>query len=147
MIPNLKPELYELIKNISVKNTYYGNRISPSIMKQFVIEETDLNVGILVPYWLPVTERGRGPRRSTKNFGLAKLIYNWMERKGLFTSATAKGKLNEARFVAYYINKHGNAQFRNKVFVDIYTSERKKTIEQIDKKFSSEINRITMQVI
>lgn len=65
----------------------------------------------------------------------------------MFKSGTAKGKVNEAKSVTWYLNKYGNKQFRNKVFIDIYESERKKTIEKINQKFSLEIDKITMDVI
>lgn len=147
MIPNLKPEMAELIANISTKNMYGGNKIPDSIMKQFTIVEDDFHVGILVPYWLSVVERGRGVRKSNKDSGLWKNIYRWMEKRNIFRSTTTKGKINEARYITWYINKYGNKQFRNKTFVDIYTTERKKTIEKIDKKFAFEIHKITMDVI
>jgi len=147
MIPNLKPEMAELIKNISQKNMYSGNKISESIMRMFTIEETDFNCGIIVPYWMGVLERGRGPRKSNTDTGLWKRIYHWMEKHSMFKSGTDKGKIREAKYVTYYINKYGNKQFRNKVFVDIYTEERKKTIEKINEKFSKEIHKITMEVI
>jgi len=143
----LKPELEELIRNISQKNMYSGNKIPESIMRQFEIETTDTSAGILVPYWLSVLEHGRGKRRSNKDSGLMNKIYAWMQKRNMFRSVTAKGKMNEARFLTWYINKYGNKQFRSKVFVDIYTAERKKTIEKIDKKFSLAIGKITMQVI
>ena len=143
----LKPELEELIRNISQKNMYSGNKIPESIMRQFEIETTDTSAGILVPYWLSVLEHGRGKRRSNKDSGLVNKIYAWMQKRNMFRSVTAKGKMNEARFLTWYINKYGNKQFRSKVFVDIYTAERKKTIEKIDKKFSLAIGKITMQVI
>jgi hypothetical protein len=147
MIPDLKPELQELINNISRKNTFYGNKIPDSIMRLFAIEEIDFNAGITVPYWIGVLERGRGPRRSTKDHGLIKIIYNWMQKRGMFRSATAKGKLNEARSLTWYINKYGNVHFRSKIFIDVYESERKKTIEKIDKKFNTAISKITMDVL
>jgi hypothetical protein len=46
-----------------------------------------------------------------------------------------------------YINKYGNQQFRNKVFVDVYQTVRKETIEKINKKFSDKISKITMEVL
>lgn len=147
MIPDIKPELQELITNIGNKNTYSGNKISDSIMRQFTIEETYSNCGILVPFWLPVTQRGRGPRKSTKNYDLWKIIYRWMERKNMFRAASPRGKINEAKSVTWYINKYGNKQFRNKVFIDIYETERKKSIEKINEKFSRSISKITMEVI
>jgi hypothetical protein len=147
MIPNLNPELKELIDRIAVKNTYSGNRISPSIIKMFTIEETDHNIGVLVPYWLGVLQRGRGPRKNNKDHGLWKIIYRWMEKRNMFTRATPEGKISEAKSVTWYINKYGNKQFRAKVFVDIYETERRRTIELINKKFTFEINKITMSAI
>jgi len=147
MIPNLKPELMELIRNISEKNMYSGNKISDSIMRMFAIEETDLNCGIIVPYWLGVLERGRGPRRSSTDTGLWKRIYRWMEKRSMFNSGDEKGKIREAKYVTYYINKYGNQQFRNKTFIDVYTTERKKTIAKIEEKFSKEISKITTDIL
>jgi len=143
----LKPELEELIRNISQKNMYSGNKIPESIMRQFEVETTDTSAGILVPYWLSVLEHGRGKRRSNKDSGLVNKIYAWMQKRNMFRSVTVKGKMNEAKFLTWYINKYGNKQFRSKVFVDIYTAERKKTIEKINKKFSLAIGKITMEVI
>jgi hypothetical protein len=144
---DLKPELTEMIRLISQRNSYSGNKISDSIMKMFQVEITELHDGILVPYWLGVLERGRGPRKSNKDSGLWKKIYGWMEKHNLFKSGTAKGKVNEAKGVTYYINKYGNRQFRSKTFVDVYTSVRKETIEKINKKFSQAIDKITFQVL
>lgn len=144
---DLKPELEELIKNISQKNLYYGNRIPDSIIKQFEIVESERSAGILVPFWLPVVERGRGPRRNSKDHGLVYKIYDWMRRRNMFRSATDEGRMREARFVTWYINKYGNKQFRSKVFVDVYTTERQKTMEKIYKKYGIFISEITKQVI
>jgi hypothetical protein len=149
MIPNLKPEMAELIAAIATKNMYSGNKIPSSIMEQFTIVEDDLHIGILVPYWLGVLERGRGVRKRNVDHGLWKIIKRWMEKHNKFKSTTAKGRDNEAKRLTWYINKYGNKQFNrgNPIFVDVYTSERKKTIEKIDKKFALEINKITMDVI
>jgi hypothetical protein len=147
MIPDLKPELKSMIDGISRRNTYYGNRISDSILRMLVIEETELNCGVVAPYWLGVLERGRGVRKSSKSSGLVNIIYRWMEKRGMFKSVTAEGKRNEAKRMTWYINKHGNQQFRNKTFVDIYTSERKIAIERINEKFVSQISKITMDIL
>jgi len=147
LMSEIRPDLEEMIANISQRNTFYGNKIPESIMRQFEIEEKETSIGVLVPYWLPVLEHGRGPRRSTKDHGLIKIIYEWMRRRNMFQSATDKGRINEARFMTWYINKYGNKQFRSKVFKDVYTTERKKTIEKINKKFSFFIDRITTQIL
>lgn len=144
---DLKPELENMIKLIADRNSYSGNKISPSIMKMFAVEITELHDGILVPYWLGVLEHGRGPRKSNVDTGLVKKIYAWMNKHNMFRSVTAKGKLNEAKQMTWYINKYGNQQFRSKVFVDVYTSVRKQTIEAINKKFSNQISKITMEIL
>jgi hypothetical protein len=144
---DLKPELDEMVKLIGQRNSYSGNKISDSIMRMFTVEITELHDGILVPYWLSVLERGRGPRKSTKDSGLFKKIYRWMEKRNMFKSTTSKGKLSEAKYMTWYINKYGNQQFRNKTYIDIYNTVRKETIAKIDKKFGFAINKITMDVI
>lgn len=144
---DLKPELTEMIKLIGDRNSYSGNKISDSIMRMFEVEITDLHDGILVPYWLSVLEHGRGARKSNVDSGLFKKIYRWMEKHNMFKSGTAKGKLREAKFMTWYINKYGNQQFRNKTFIDVYTTVRKETIEKINKKFSDKIGQITMEVL
>ena len=145
----IAPFLKELQDNISKKNTYYGNRISKSIMDLFEVEVRQDGAGLLVPYWLGVTQRGRGPWLGT-NIGkplLRKIIYKWMEKRGLFKSATAAGKLGEAFVIARYINKHGNKQFQNHVYIDIYDTERERTIKKIDNQFALMIDKITKEVI
>ena len=101
---DLKPELDEMVKLIGQRNSYSGNKISDSIMRMFTVEITELHDGILVPYWLSVLERGRGPRKSTKDSGLFKKIYRWMEKRNMFKSTTSKGKLSEAKYMTWYIN-------------------------------------------
>ena len=147
MIPDLKPELNSMIQQISMKNTYSGNKISDSIMHMLLIEETELSIGIVAPFWLGVLERGRGPRRSNVDSGLWKKIFKWMEKRNLFKSSSPEGKMREAKSMTWYINKYGNQQFRNKVFVDIYESIRKKTIEDIDMKFGLSISKITYDIL
>ena len=147
MIPDLKPELNNLITEISKKNMYSGNKMPDSIMKLFEVEETDSSIGILVPFWLPVLQKGRGPRKNNKSSGLVNRIFAWMQKRNMFKSKTPEGKMSEAKGLTWYINKYGNKQFRNKVFVDIYETERKKTIEEINSKFALSISKITMEVI
>jgi len=144
MIPDFKPELQELITAISTKNAYGGNKISPSIMALFSIEEDAFHCGILVPYWLAVVEHGRGKRKSNRDSGLVQKIYAWMQRRNMFISKTNEGKFAEAKRLTWYINKYGNQQFRTRTYIDIYATERAKTIAKINAKFASEINNITI---
>lgn len=143
----MRPELEYMIKAISQKNSYSGNKISDSIMKMFSIEITELHDGILVPYWLGVLEKGRGPRKSTTDHQLYLKIYAWMSKRNMFKSSTQEGKIREAKSLTWYINKYGNKHFRTKVYIDVYNSVRKSTIEKINAKFSQHINKITMDII
>lgn len=143
----LRPELETMLQAISQRSMYSGNKIPDSVMSKFEIEVTRENAGVLVPFWIPVLQKGRGPRKSNKDHGLVHIIYRWMAKRSMFKSSTEKGKFNEARFMTWWINKYGNKHFRSKAFVDIYESERAKCIERIDKKVSFFIDRITMQVI
>ena len=70
-----------------------------------------------------------------------------MQKRNMFKSSTAKGKINEAKQVTWYINKYGNKQFRNNAFTDIYTKVRTETIEKVNKKFGQQISKITMQIL
>lgn len=143
----LKPELEAFVKLISTKNMYSGNPIPESVMKLFEIEIREEGGGVLVPYWIPVLQKGRGPRVNNKDWELWKKIYAWMNRKNLFRSSTNEGKVSEAKSVTWYINKYGNKHFRSKQFIDIYESARKKFIEDVNKMYSEQIDKITMEVI
>lgn len=144
---DLRSELEQMIMEISNRNMYSGNKISSSVMALFDIEITELHDGILVPYWLGVLERGRGPRKSTTDSGLYLKIYKWMSRRNMFKSSTEEGKIREAKYLTWYLNKYGNKQFRSKVYIDVYSTVRKQIIEKINKKFSDKISKITMDVI
>jgi len=144
---DLKPELEKFIKNVGDRNGYAGNKIPASIMAMFEVVQENTHQGVLVPYWISVLQKGRGPRRGTKNYGLHKKIYNWMQKHGMFKSTTVAGKLAEAKSMTWYINKYGNQHFRSKTFVDVYETERKRTIEEINKKYELQIGKITSEIL
>jgi len=143
----LRPIFTRMINRISQRNTFYGNKVSPTIMRMFEIEMRENGGGVIVPPWISVLQVGRGPRKSQTSSGLRHTIYKWMEKKHMFRSSTPEGKLNEARFMTMYINKYGNAHFRSKRYVDIYETEVKKTIEDIDREYSLAIDKITSDII
>jgi hypothetical protein len=147
MKPDVKPELQEMIQKISLRNMYYGNKIPSSLMAKFEIVEEEFNAGIKVPFWISILQYGRGVRKSNRSSGLIKIIYRWMEKRNMFTSKDAKGKMSEAWVVTRHINKFGTAHFQSKRFVDIYETARKETIEKINKKFGDEIYKITSEVL
>ena len=147
MNPDIKPELQGLIDKIRQRSMYSGNKIPESIMSLFEIVETENSAGILVPYWIPVLQKGRGPRKSTKDHQLYLKIYKWMQKHNMFTSQTEQGRISEAKGLTWYINKYGNKHFRDGRFVDIYKTAREETIKQIDAKVWWAIDKITMEVI
>jgi hypothetical protein len=144
---DLRPELQKLIDAIGSKNTYGGRPVSPSIMRQIAIELRPDGAGILAPYWLSVLQHGRGPRKSNKQGDFWKALYRYMEKHSMFRSSTARGKVNEAKGLAWYINKYGNQQFRNKAYIDIYEKARQQCIADVNKKYGELSITITKQIL
>jgi hypothetical protein len=136
-----------MIDKISRRSMYSGNKIPDSIMRLFEIVETDKNAGLLLPFWIPVLQKGRGPRKSTTDSKLHLKIYRWMAKNNMFVSKTQEGKMSEAKGLTWYINKYGNKHFRDGKFVDIYKTAREETIRMIEAKHSHNIDKITMEVI
>ena len=145
---NLRPDFERFVQTISTKNTYSGQPVSQRIIQMLEIEVRETGGGgVLAPYWLGVFERGRGRRKSTTDSGLWKRIYAWMQARNMFTSKTSKGKINEAKGLTWYINKHGNQQFRSKTFIDIYNTARSQCVASIQEKYSLEIAKITQDIL
>lgn len=139
--------LERMVQEISTRNTYSGGKISSSIIEMLKLEEREDGVGVLAPFWLSVTERGRGPRKSSTDSGLAQKLYRWMAKRNMFKSRTEKGKINEAKGLAWYINKYGNKQFREKAFTDIYTSARESAIKDITEEYGKMAIQITKDIL
>lgn len=144
---DIAPELNAFVSAITSKSMYRGVPIPRSIIDQIEIEIRADGGGVLAPYWFSVLEHGRGRRKSNKDHGLVYIIEKWMRKRNMFTSKTPEGQFAEAKRMTWYINKYGNEQFRAGVFVDIYTTERGKTIDDIYAKYALTINKITMQII
>ena len=129
--------------------TDYANTIKkamPTSVANLIAVELDNNKvggGVTAPFWLPVLEKGRGPRKSTENSQLWKRIYAWMDKRNMFESKTAKGKINEAKSMTWYINKYGTKMYRDKRFKDVYTKETEATIKKINDSFSATVYKIT----
>jgi hypothetical protein len=145
---DLRPDFERFVATLASRTAYSGKPLSPTLVKMLAIEiRPSGGGGVLAPPWFSVTEHGRGPRKSKRDSGLVKRIYAWMRRNNMFHSKTAAGQWAEAKSMTWYINKHGNAQFRSKTFVDIYTTARERTIQDIYAKYSLEIARITKPII
>lgn len=145
---DLRPDFERFIATMATRTAYSGKPLSPTLLKMLQIEIRPTGGGgVLAPPWFGVTEHGRGPRRSKKDSGLVKRIYAWMRRNNMFHSKTEAGHWAEAKSMTWYINKYGNAQFRSKTWVDIYTSAREQCIKDIYAKYSLEISRIQKQII
>jgi len=139
--------LQRMVDDIGNSAVYGGNRISASIMEKIKIEERDNGAGVLAPYWLSVTEKGRGPRKSNVDSGLVRRIYAWMEKNNMFDSTSPKGKMNEAKSMTWYINKYGNKQFRDGVFVDVYNTARESAIKDIMEEYGALTVTITKEIL
>ena len=102
---------------------------------------------VTVPYWFSITEHGRGVRKSSKNYNLDQKIYKWMQERNMFKSQTAKGRINEARGLTWYINKYGTKQFRNKEFRDVYTSETQKLAMEVNQLALTQVKKISSDLV
>jgi len=144
---NLKPILDRFVATIAARNTYGGGRMPQAVMKMVQVEIRNDGGGVTAPYWFAVFERGRGKRKSTEDSGLVYRIAAWMAKRNMFKSRTREGQMAEAKRVTWYMNKHGNKQFRRGVFVDIYTTARQQAVAEIEKEYSLAIGKITQDII
>ena len=117
-----------------------------SVAKLIEVEIRDNGAGVLAPFWLPVLERGRAPRKNSADHKLYTKIYDWMAKRNMFKSKTEKGRINEAKSLTWFINKYGTKMYRDGVFKDIYSRETEKAIEKIDKAIQLEAYKITREI-
>jgi hypothetical protein len=155
---DIKKRCQQLVDDMFNKGkTFSGKPLSKSIKALIAVEGDKNNGRVIVPYWFSVVQNGRGPRKATQTqwttfqgvqmsaFQLA--IYNWMEKYSRFESATPKGKINEAKGVAWYINKYGDKHFRAGAYIDIYDTLIKQLVKDIEKEISSVALTITSQYV
>ena len=145
--PNIRPELERLVAVIATRPTYYGQRVSKTIMDMMEIEIRANGGGVLAPYWLSVLQTGRPPRKNKMDHELWKTIHKWMDKRGLFRSRTAAGRINEAKSMTWYINKYGNVHFRRGVYIDIYETARNQCIDAVVRKYGDLEFSITKQIL
>ena len=117
-----------------------------SVAKLIEVEIRDNGAGVLAPFWLPVLERGRAPRKNSADHKLYTKIYDWMAKRNMFKSKTEKGRINEAKSLTWFINKYGTKMYRDGVFKDVYSRETEKAIEKIDKAIQLEAYKITREI-
>lgn len=117
-----------------------------SVAKLIEVEIRDNGAGVLAPFWLPVLERGRSPRKNSTDHKLYTKIYDWMAKRNMFKSKTEKGRINEAKSLTWFINKYGTKMYRDGVFKDVYSRETEKAIEKIDKAIQLELYTITREI-
>ena len=150
---DIKARCEELVTEMFAKGkTFHGKPLSSSFKPMIAVEGNKNAAKILVPYWWPVTQYGRGKRRTTKtewtNFKGAEFstfqlaIYMWMEKYNRFKAKTEKGKINEAKSVAWYINKYGDAHKRSGTFIDIYDT----LVKQLSEKLTKEVGMVALKI-
>jgi len=155
---NVKADLEKLVNEIFAKGkSFYGSPLSPSLRKLVHIEGTHTSGQVEVPRWFPVLQKGRGPRKTTKTnyfnvngYRLSTFqyaIYNWMDKHNMFESQTQAGKINEAKGMAWYINKYGNKHYRSGQYIDVYDTLVKELKTELRKEFTKEALRITSNLV
>lgn len=151
---NVKTKLEEIVDRIFKEGkTFYDEPLSPSIRRLVHVEGDATKGKILVPYWFSVVQDGRGPAKRGSRAGkgqlteFGKAIYAWMDKRNMFNSKTAKGKVNEAKGLAWYINKHGTKHYRNGKYIDIYDTIIKESVAMIRKDIHQAALKITSNLV
>jgi len=139
--------LTEIEKILNDYATTIKAAMPASVAKLIDVEIRDNGAGVLAPFWLSVLEHGRGPRKNTTDHKLYLKIYAWMDRRNLFKSRTVKGRINEAKGVTWFINKHGTKMFRDGVFKEVYTKETEKAIKKIDETIRIKLYKVTSELL
>jgi len=93
----------------------------PATGKYMSVEKKSTGASIIVPFWFPVFEHGRGRRKSNepskpqppKPFDTAfeYNLYRWMRSRGMLTG-TAKQQERKVKGMRYLINKNGTELYR-----------------------------------
>lgn len=151
---NVKESLDKIVDRIFKEGkSFYNEPLSPSIRRLVHVEGDATKGKILVPYWFSVVQYGRGPAKRGSKAGPGKLtdfgkaIYAWMDKRNMFTSKTAKGKINEAKGLAWYINKHGTKHYRNGKYIDIYDTIIKESVAMMRKDIRQTALKITSNLV
>lgn len=121
------------------------------------VEGGEKHATVYVPYWFPVLQYGRGARKTTQTewftfqgvrmskFQMA--IYYWMESRSMFESMSARGKIWEAKGLAWYINKYGTRHYRSGRYIDIYDTLIDELIFEMGQEVGRESLRIASDII
>ena len=139
--------LTEIEKILNDYATTIKAAMPASVAKLIDVEIRDNGAGVLAPFWLSVLERGRGPRKNATDHKLYLKIYAWMEKRNLFKSRTVKGRINEAKGVTWFINKHGTKMYRDGVFKEVYAKETEKAIKKIDDSIRLSLYKVTSELL
>ena len=137
--------------------SYHGNSLE-GLRPLFAVEGDRSKATLYAPYWVDALQRGRGRWGGTNvgkktGFMGAEMtafqiaIYKWMEKHNAFNSDTPKGKINDARFVAWHINQHGTKHFQEGKFIDVYDTIIKQTSEELYEEVGRQAMRITSQAV
>lgn len=124
-----------------------GAKLPQSLADLMVIDVAGETIKVLVPYWFPIVEYGRGPRKSNEDSGLVDKIYKWMAARNMFKSKTEKGKDNEAKRLTWYINHHGTKQFKKHIYKDIYETETEQVKKRLEENFRSKLLEVARGLI
>lgn len=142
---------------LSESRSYHGHSLT-GLRPLFQVEGGRDSATIYAPYWVDALQRGRGKWGGTNigkktGFMGAEMtafqinIYKWLEKHDGFKSETPKGKINDARFLAWYINENGTKQFREGKYIDIYDTIIKQSAEQLYEDVGKEAVRITSNAV
>jgi hypothetical protein len=137
----------KVIDNISK----HGTKLSDKTKALIEIQTTVISGAIVVPFWFPIFEHGRGPKKNAvyaagemtvagvKLKGLEVILYKWLQRHNKFKKKTERGRAYEARHMRWYMNKYGNKLYRDLKgsSLDIYSTLIPEAVNMIAEDISS----------
>lgn len=121
-------------------------RTVTSIRFEVKTKNTTETLTIFGRKFISAMETGRGPRKSSEYQGYDQSLLQWMASRGIGTDLTAKKKQQLARFLAYKINKEGDALHKaggRQLYTPVVEKLEKEITERITQDFiQSTITRI-----
>ena len=154
---NVSNILNDLVNDMFAKGKSYHGKPLTSLRPLVEVQGNSGSGRVLVPFWWSTLQHGRGKRETTKtewrNFKgykmstMQRAIYRWMQKNGRFTAQSDAGRINEAKSVTWYINKHGNKHFQERRYIDIYDTLVNETVNDMTAKVGQQAVKIASELV
>lgn len=109
-------------------------------------EATDERLIIYGRGFFKTLEEGRGPRKSSSYGGFDDSMYEYMQAKGIGAGLPEKKRRQLAKFLAYRINKEGDATFK-KGGRKIYSDALEKLVSELRKAIINDFKKSSITLL